>query len=298
MSLTNLSHHVNESFHNARNHGCSGENIVVRYFKRESVTLHMKESCHMEMRHITYECIMWMPVVRSESSHEGMSHIPFECVVSHANESYYEYDTSTSLSQWMNYTTWCIGHNSDSMTCFVCRSKKSAAHEIILMSCLIKCIWINHIVVMFHISESCRWASLWSFWHTHFILISWLIKCILCMNASCYMCMHHVSYELIMSAPCFACDSNEMWHHCNTLQHTATHCNTLQQHTLSFLIQSHMSHMKHGADIIDSHETEDSWIRHSWHDEFVMSTASWLGFTSQVNLMLHMNAVDWMCSKN
>ena len=192
-----------------------------------------------------------MPVVRSESSHEGMRHIPFECVVSHAHESYYEYDTSTSLSQWMNYTTWCIGHNSDSMTCFVCRSKKSAAHEIILMSCLIKCIWINHIVVMFHISESCRWASLWSFWHTHFILISWLIKCILCMNASCYMCMHHVSYELIMSAPCFACDSNEMWHLIYIYMYYVT-CVTVSRMMIHIILDT------------VTHVTYETWSRHNW----------------------------------
>jgi len=157
-----------------------------------------------------------------------VSPVTREWVTSPLNASYHTHTSHIMnttrrqvISQWMNHTTWCIGHNSDLMTCFVCRSEKSAAHEIILMSCLIKCIWINHIVVIFHISESCRWASLWSFWHTHFILRSWLIKCILCMNASCYMCMHHVSYELIMSAPCFACDSNEMWHpHHSWYSHT------------------------------------------------------------------------------
>jgi len=92
-------------------------------------------------------------------------------------------------------------------------------------------------------------------------------------HASCFVWINHV------------CSMFRMW-----LEWDVT--------STSFLIQSHMSHMKHGADIIDSHETEDSWIRHNWHDEFVISTASWFGFTIQVKLMLHMNAVDWMCSKN
>jgi len=132
--------------------------------------------------------------------------------------------------------------------------------HIILMSWLIKCIWISHIVVMFHMSESCRWASFWSFWHTHIILMSWPIKCNVHMNASCYMCTCHVSYELIMSAPCFT------WVHMN----------------LSCYSLSSMLHMS------------ESWIQHDQYAPCVDMTNMLHASTWLICAMLHMSE-SWIC---
>jgi len=107
-----------------RSHSCSEENTFVRHFKRESVTLHVKESCHMEIRHITYECIMWMPVVRSRTSSWVQSRgnvsrpLWMRRIICTRVILLMNMTRRRVISQWMNHTTCCIGHISDSMTCF------------------------------------------------------------------------------------------------------------------------------------------------------------------------------------
>jgi len=85
-----------------------------------------RESCHILIRHVTYE---WVMSYMTESCYKWLSHVTYEWVVSHMNESRhicmssdtYEWSCvySTSCHSWMSLVTheWVMSHTTGAPHC-------------------------------------------------------------------------------------------------------------------------------------------------------------------------------------
>ena len=77
----------------------------------QCVVLYMNASCHIWMRHVTYECVMSH---MNASCHIWMRHVTYECVMSHMNASCHTLKSVITYECVMSHRHESMSHRNES----------------------------------------------------------------------------------------------------------------------------------------------------------------------------------------